>query len=379
MEFSEIESSNPLSINDSVDWPDSYPDPVLILSGEEPLKEDLWSFQYFWHEVRQKFATVEGLYAAMQDLYQLIKDTKEKFRSSAELFDPFRLEPNAGRGVSGSYFLTDEGGNRRYIIKPLDEDAGCIHSEGFASPFNMSPLRSNMPLYFSSMREVLAYNIAVSIGVGSVVPKTVFGLFESEQFHDFADGVSVDERKRFLEQCGFADKEKLCSVQDYVPNAKSLFEAIHELEMGGLTDEEIASRFDQTDFEDANLLLWTTYDTDGHMGNFLVYPKGTDEIGNEILGLKKIDNSLAFPDKNSQLRNNLAYLPNARRELSEEAKAKIAAIDIDLLAEQFEQMGLESAIPALKERIPVLQRLAQEPGMTIKEINKAMSNIGKKS
>jgi hypothetical protein len=380
MEIEEIDFSNSLALSTiSVhDFPsdskeiDSFP-----IDG--PLKEDLWGFNFFWWEVSKKFPTIESLYGAIQDLYDDIGETKEKYRLSAEFFDSFYLEPNIGRGVSGSYFLLDDEGNRCYIVKPLDEDAGCIHNDGYATPFIMSPLRSNMPLYLSSMREVLAYNIATSIGVGSVVPRTVFGIFESEQFHSFSDRVDARERDRFLEFCGAADPEKLCSVQEFVPNAKSLFEGLHDLEMAGLSDEEIADRFDKADFEDANILLWTTYDTDGHMGNFLVYPKGTDEIGNEILGLKKIDNGLAFPDKNQQLRNNLSYLPNARRELSAEAKAKIAAMDVDALSLQFEQMGLDSAVSALRERIPYLQQLAQEPGMTIKEINKAMSNIGKKS
>ena len=114
------------------------------------------------------------------------------------------------------------------------------------------------------------------------------------------------------------------------------------------------------------------------MGNFLVYPKGVDEIGNEILGLKKIDNGLAFPEKNQQLRNNLSYLPNAKRELSAEGRALILAIDGESLAEQFEIMGLESATPALKERLLVLKELAQKPAITIKEINTEMSKIGKK-
>lgn len=220
--------------------------------------------------------------------------------------------------------------------------------------------------------------IGEQIGVGTVVPQTVFGIFESDQFYDFSDGVSLNELHHYMEICGPIDCEKLCSVQEFVPNGKSLFEAIHELEERGLSDDEIADRFDQSNFEDANILLWTTYDTDGHSGNFLVYPKGSDEIGNEILGLKKIDNGLAFPDKNQQFRNNLSYLPNAKRGLSEEGKAKIAAIDVDILASQFEKMGLESAIPALKERIPILKELAKQPSLTIKEINTAMSKIGKK-
>jgi hypothetical protein len=235
-----------------------------------------------------------------------------------------------------------------------------------------------MPLYRSSMREVMAYQVALLIGTESAVPKTSFGIIQSEQFHDLSDGIAYSELKRFLEYCGPADKEKLCSVQEYVQNSKSLGEALQDFQMQSLSNEEIGNRFDQREFEDANILIWTTYDTDAHSGNILVYPKGTDEIGNEILGLKKIDNGLAFPDKNQNLRNALAYMPNAKIALSEEGRAKIAAIDVDALTKEFESMGLESAVPALRERIAHLKTLANEPGITIKEINNAMQKIGKK-
>ena len=357
------------------DW---LPERPTELTSIEGLEKDLWGFGYLWDEVVQTFSTVEELYAAIQDIRDELRTLKEIFRSLSVDFPDYKIVPNGGRGVSGSYFLIDDEGRPLFVIKPLDEDAGCIDSDGWASPFHMSPVRSNMPLYRSAMREALAYMIGETMGLDSIVPKTVLGVIESDQFHSLSDQVALNELRRYFELCGPEDKEKLCSVQEYVPDAKSLFEAIHELERAHLSDEEIANRFDQTNFEEANILLWTTYDTDGHMGNFLVYPKGADEIGNEIFGLKKIDNSLAFPDKNRQMRNNLSYLPNAQRQLSAEGKAKIAAIDVDVLSLQLEQMGLGSASPALKERIPILQELAQRDGITLKEINTEMANIGNK-
>lgn len=357
-------------------------DPIIQNSsidqeGPEPLKKDFWGFDFFWPEIVKEFGTVEALYGAIQDLYRYNQKIKEKFRSMALAFPDFECQINQNGGVSGSYFLADDTGKRHFVIKPLDEDAGCIHSRHWASPFVISPLRKYMPLYRSAMREALAYQVAYSIGVGTIVPQTTLGIFTSDQFHDFADGVNSMERHRYLEYCGNADREKLCSVQEYVHNSKSLFEAIHELEAAGLSDSEIAARFDSRDFEDANILLWTTYDTDGHMGNFLVYPKGVDEIGNEVLGLKKIDNGLAFPDKNRQLRNTLSYLPNAKNPLSAEGRAKIEAIDVDTLAKQFEQMGLESATAALRERIAFLKETVKTANITIREIDKQMNKMGK--
>lgn len=377
MRLEELYLSNSLTLNDSLKYDLKNDSPLP--PPEIPLTEDRWGFNHFWTEVKDNFSTVEELYGAIQDLYEKIETIKERFRPQTHLFPELTIEPNEKRGVSGSYFMVDEEGKAHYIVKPLNEDAGCIHSNGYATPFYSSPLRTHIPLYESSMREVLAYEIACSIGVGGIVPKTSLAIIESEKFHQFSDQIRGDERSRYFELCPPDDREKLCSVQEFVQNGKTLFEAIHELEGAGLSDDEITQRFDQDDFEAANILLWTTYDTDGHMGNFLVYPKGVDEIGNELLGLKKIDNGLAFPEKNRQLRNNLSYLPNAKLPLSEEGLRKIGAMDVEKLAQQFEKMGLESAIPALRERIPYLQKVAQEPGITLKEINRKLIQLGKKA
>ncbi len=377
MELQEVDFLNPLDLNP---WLGSLKtEPFQDHTWEEPLKENLWGFSYYsWLQVQKEFGTIERLYGAIQDLKREVKATKEKFRGVAKSFPEVQVEPNVNCGISGSYFLLDSEGVKKYVIKPFDEDAGCIHSLGYSSPFSMSPFRKNMPLYFSSMREVLAYRISQLIGVDGIVPKTEFGIIESEKFHDLSESIFPEERKRFEEICGSPDKEKLSSVQEFVENSKSLFEAIHEFEMAKLSDDEIALRICQTDFEEANLLLWTTYDTDGHMGNFLVYPKRVDEVGNEILGLKKIDNGLAFPEKNRQFHNTLAFLPNAKNELSMEAKEKVRLIDPDMLQKEFERVRMESAIPAMRERIAYLKGLVQKERITIKEINKEMSKLGKK-
>lgn len=381
----------------------NYAAAVQEIPLEKPLTEDLWSFGYYWTKVQEKYRTVENLYSVLNKRHKEIEQLKNKYRFLIEasksysnlyeaiascsssvthqgtfIVDSRNLEPITD-GISGSYFLTDEKGIKRFVVKPIDEDGGCLNNhKGSATPFEMSPFRDHMPLYRSSLREGLTYQIAASIRVTNVAPRTVLAIMQSDSFYDFSDGVSLKEISNFEESCGKATREKLCSVQEFIPNSKTLFEALHDLQMAGLSDAEIAARFDQSDFEDANILLWTTFDTDGHSGNFLVYQKRIDEIGNEILGLKKIDNGMSFPEKNKQLRNHLAHLPNAKIPLSEQAKAKIAALDIDRLSDQMRAFGLESAIPALQQRIPLLKEYAARPGITIKEINTLMSNIGKK-
>jgi hypothetical protein len=369
------------------------------------LTNDKWGFGgWDWDTILQEFQTEERLYAAINDRRRQIIDSRESWRNTIQIqqnLNPFyqglsetafeqtaqgTYRIQAGQlalsceGISGAYFLSDKDGNKRFVVKPIDEDIGCLNNgKGFSSPFLRSTIRDNMPLYLSSMRETLAYEIACKINIANVAPRTVLAILESSAFNDQADQVIPDERVRYERIVGSRVQEKLCSVQEFIPNSKTLFEGLQDLQMSGLSDAEIAARFDQRDFEDANILLWTTYDTDGHLNNFLVYPKSSDAIGNEVLGIKKIDNGLAFPEKNEQLRNNLRYLPNANRTLSSEGRDKIAALSIDDLSNQLKQFGLDGSIEALRQRLSVLKELAQQPGLTLREINDRMSLIGKKN
>ncbi len=360
---------------------------------EEPLSFDFWSFGSYWELVKDSYHTLGNLYGAIKEKIQTLFSTRETFRGKilknetlesiafetradgTYLIDPENLK-RIKKGVSGSYFLYDAEGRPRFIVKPTDEDAGCINNpKGYATPFEMSPIRKNMPLYLSAFREAAVWEIAEEIGVGSIAPKTQLAILESWSFSNFSERVSQNEIDSFLEQVGETSREKLCSVQEFVPNSKSLFEALHELQAKELSDEEIAARFDQADFEDTNILLWTTQDTDGHSGNFLCYPKGSDSFGNEILGIKKIDNGLAFPDKNGQLRNHLKNLPNAQKPLSDAAKAKIAAIDVEAVVQTLEKYNLGSTVEAFRTRMAKLKSLSQKPDITIKKINHEMGKL----
>lgn len=374
VELQEVNFCNLLSLRQLQD----EPNPTLEAEGEgEPLIDNLWHFHpHIWEKVKERFSTVDQLYAAILDIHTELRELKEKYRDQSADFLDLSLEYNLNGGVSSTYFLVDDEGTPQYVVKPLDEDGGAINSKSHVSPFHESPYRKNMPLYRICMREVAAYRIAQRIGIGSIVPKTEFSVLESASFHDFFEGISVQERKRYLDFCGSPDKEKLCSVQEFIPDSKSLFEALQELQMAKLSNEEIAGRFDQKDFEEVNILIWTTYDTDAHASNILVYSKGVDEIGNEVLGLKKIDNGLAFPDENQSLRNSLIHMKNADRELSSLSKAKILAIDADELIEELISVNLESAASALKERISILQNIVKRENITIKQINSELLKIG---
>lgn len=355
--------------------------PSLFFEGslpETPLTEDLWAFGIMWDYVCYRVSTVEELYKAIQEAHLKIEEIKKRFTPLAIKLPFLEIKKNENGGISNSYFLVDATGAIRFVIKPGDEDAGCINNLELATPFLNDLIRKDIFPYFSPMREVLASQIANLASLHDVVPKTILTLIESDQFHDLADRVASEERERYQELIPFIDHEKLCSAQEYIPNATSLFEALHEMQDNRLSDQEISARFDPQSFEEANLLVWLTGDTDAHGGNFLVYPKGVDAIGNEILGLKKIDNGLAFPEDNGYIVNALAYLPNANEPLSEEGKQLIKALDIQELSKPFEKLGLDSALKAFKERVMALKNCAKQPGITLREIHNLMIRLGNK-
>ena len=334
----------------------------VVISLHEEIAELRESFRAF---IETEKANDPFFYAELEALSTLLENSTYR----VEYLKPVQ------EGISGTYFLCDKEGRPLFVLKPLDEEAGCINNpKWFAGLSKDNPVRDFMPLYRSAMREVLAYQVALELGL-DIVPKTVLAIVEGDQFHDFSERIGLGEIDRYLETTGPIDREKLCSVQEYVDNSKPLYEELRNLWRFGLSNQEIAARFDQEDFENASILLWTTYDTDGHFGNFLAYLKGFNSSGHQIFGIKKIDNGLAFPDENRQLRNDLVILENSNLPLSDSAKEKIAKIDIDQLAEQLKIYHLESAIPALRERIEYLQKIVQEPGITIKSINHLMQWI----
>lgn len=69
MEIKEADFRNRLSRNQFDDYLQESPSPFIddSLITVSRLKEDLWSFGYFWPEIVEKFSTVEELYAALQE------------------------------------------------------------------------------------------------------------------------------------------------------------------------------------------------------------------------------------------------------------------------------------------------------------------------
>lgn len=197
----------------------------------------------YWGSFRELSATT---CAQIQQRIKEIGQLLEKFRPfvmQSQVFDltstiPSNLISAIQEGISGSYFLKNLEGENQFVIKPIDEDAGCINNpKYFWGSSRSSPVRDDMPLYLSSLKEAATYEVASSVGLTSIAPKTALAIFESDTFFYLVDDLAKDsskseEVKFLLEEVRGFSKEKLCSVQEFVPNAQDLF----SLEYSGMGD-----------------------------------------------------------------------------------------------------------------------------------------------
>ena len=362
-------------------------------SNEEPLTvEDKKThpFGLFFFDKISHLKSLDHLYRYIARRRSEIAERKSHFSPLVEslkiLYSDFytsfqqthrtgSLQPVEEAGAA--YLLCDKNAKPKFIVKPVDEDIFCLgNRKGFAGIHTGYHMKKWIPLYRSAQTSVLCYEVAQIIQT-FITSQTSMAIVKDEGFHDLFEQAGLSYKDSLIAKGGNPDKEKLCSIQRYTENSKDLFEVLNHLQSMKLSDREIEKIFDQTDFEEVNLFVWTTYDTNGYLGSFCVYVKEVDPLGREILGIKKIDNSLAFPEKNEQLRNGLIHLPNTKRPLSENAKEKIMYIDVDAIVNRLCFYEMDECIDAFVERIEILKKLAQREGMSIYEINYRMCLIGK--
>jgi hypothetical protein len=283
-------------------------------------------------------------------------------------------------GCGSAYFAIDEQAATRFVVKPVDEDIFCLNNrKEFGSIFHDSEhrVRDDIPLYRSAQTDVFCWEVASLAGLEETTPRTVMGIINRDEFYDFTLQINTEEKENFILQTGMPDTEKLCSIQEFIPDSQDWVGLLQEFYSEGLSDEEIASRFDQNDFERVCMLLWLSYDTDAHGGNFRTYIKRTDENGKKIYGIKKIDNGLSFPEKNTQYTNILAWAPNALMPISAELKQKIDCIPVEQILNRMDRYELSDCKEAFKERIDILKELSQRKEITINEIDLRLSFLSR--
>ncbi len=307
---------------------------LLVSASLSIASSDVHQFGYFWDAI-DKDHVEEKILAAREE----IRGQKEHWRNKVDMFlhsSELIFSPD---GVGGVYFLSP-----LYVIKPEDENILSLHNpRHFGSPFSGKEHgpRTSIAGYESSQRDALCYEVAKILGMERITPQTVMGIVTSEQF--FGEG----------------DKEKLCSIQEYLPDTISLYDFIKQ-------DGDTAL-IDQEDYEMANIFVWVIFDNDAHPRNFRLYQKGS------LWGIKKIDNSLSFPEKNKNLTNFLPLLPQGQNKLSFIAKQKIIDIPLDKIEEKMLYFELPKlAIESMKARIRFLEELVGTEDLTFAQIEERL-------
>ena len=283
-------------------------------------------------------------------------------------------------GCGGAYFLINNQEVPNYVIKPVDEDIFCLNNrKELGSTFNddRHRVRNNIPLYRSAQTDAFCWEMASLAGLEGTTPKTVMGIINQAHFYDFTNWLDSNDQNLFISQSGSPDLEKLCSIQEFITDSQDLFQLLHDFYHEGLSDDEIASRFDQKDFEMVCLFLWLSYDNDAHGGNFLTFVKKIDDQGKKIYGIKKIDNGLSFPEKNTQYTNILTWMPNALFGMSTELKQKISNLPIKQILNVMNNHELFNCQEAFIERVAILKELSQREKISLGEIDLRLSFLSR--
>ncbi len=294
------------------------------------------------------------------------------YASIDEVVDEGRLSL-INLGYNASYYLSDAMGNCRYVIRPVDENFCCLnHRYHQGSPFHDNArdhrIREHIPLYRSAQTDAFCSTFASLCGIGSITPKTVMHVISSENYYDISSLLLGKGRDRFLLSTGSPDQEKLCSVRELVPNSESLRSA-----------QQHSKDYDQKDLEEVSLFIWLTGDTMAGSNNVLAYVKLVDSNGKRIYGLKKIDNTLSFPEKNGGFFTNVSNFPNVHLPLSKEIIAKISSIPTKQILKKMDDYQLGNAKDAFTERVSIIQELAQRQEITIEEIYFRFRLLGTKN
>ena len=273
----------------------------------------------------------------------------------------------AKQGCGAAYFLYDALNNPKYVIKPFDEDILCLNNrKEFASPYysRVFRVRDQIPLYRSAQAEALSYAIAKLLDLEDLTPRTHMAIITHEDFHDISDEALVKTSLNCYEDLGKPVREKLCSIQTYIPHMRTLYSLVEEWLADNLPEKEILYQIEQENFENLFLLIWLLYDTDAHAGNLYV-----TEINKEKYRLLKIDNGLTFPEKNSHLLNALYFFPHAKIPPSKHLQKLVQNLPIEKMKEKICYFELDQALDAFEERVYVLQQLVKKGTLSLREID----------
>lgn len=349
--------------------------------------DDLFCFGKMWTHLGE-FQDEHKLYAAIAERRAEIQALKLHWKGQLDAFHQGTdqefyqkihqtlqtgILKRLNDGSGAAHLLSDETGTPRFILKPLDGEILCLNNtKHYGNPLNEARFRArpHIPLYHSVQTDALVYACASCIGISSIAPKTIIDVITSDVFYDLSERLEGAAQEEFFILAGPADRERLCSVQEYIPHSQEFTAWYRHALSQGLSHEHIAGLVSQEDFESIHLLIWIIYDNDAHPGNLRVIAQEDGHVR-----LMKVDNTLSFPEKNTHLLNTLSLLPNVHEKLSLRAQELVASLPVDAMVELLEHYEMQYAIPAFLERIQLLQDLAQRD-LTLREVNECMAHLG---
>lgn len=346
---------------------------------------DIFHWGYLWDYIKENNLSIEAITNEICQRRVELQAQKEHWRSFTKaptrntfgerlneaLTNGYLVPTDQGQGAA--YFLYDGNSNPVFVLKPVDEDIFCLNNrKHVASPFNNEEfrVRKDIPLYRSAQTDALGFIAAEAVGIAHITPKAEMHIISSSAFYDLTFQLSDSDKEKLSLLIGSPDLEKLCSVQEFVAESVNMQHQVYRWIQEGLTEENLEAYLCPKDFEDANLFIWITGDTDAHPGNFLVYKKEVSEEGKEVYGIKKIDNGLSFPDDNSDFTNFLMYFDVKHRPLTDRLRAMIKEIPVEKIVKGMQE--LEMSIPSMVacvKRIRLIQELAKREDMSIYEMN----------
>lgn len=290
-------------------------------------------------------------------------------------------------GKSGVYFLKDKEGKPRFVVKPYDEDMLTLNNpKGLATPYKdadgICRPKAGIPLFSAAKNEHLTGVVANEIGVAGSTAKSQMMILKSESFHDITDGIDgdKDELHELYENYGSPDKEKLCIVQEFIPDCKDIGEILldksnlSQLELMGMDSTErnklersyLPTDIDQDMYEDAVILALVSGECDGNAGGFLIADKIDSNTGKRPV--YKIDNAATFTEDNSSLITGSVWLLNCSdKPMSDRARSLVKGLNSDTIANLMKEQGYSSiTIDNMKERVLVMKMYEEgEPDITI--------------
>jgi len=305
--------------------------------------------------LRDQFHQTPDLVKAVEEERAAILEQKKFWQQkNIASFEANYLE-RVEAASSGVYFLLDENKTPLKVIKPADESIACLNNP-FDHFFPQRPplFGRDFPFYHEVEREAACFEIDQLLQFG-LTPKIDLAIVRSAQFYDISE--ATYESHGITVEVG--DRDKLCSVRDYVPHAAMICDLPEE------------TAFDPHDVENLALLCWITGNHDCHGGNILAYPKAVLENGSVLHGLKLIDQGLSFPRSN---RDHFFFIDfiDLSQKLSKQAQYLISHLPVVAIGKILHAYGLHESIGAWHERVRILQNLATL-NLSLEEIEQALN------